>query len=294
MAPNRRGFPPGPEVERVDFEDEARWFEQYLEPGAHVAGHSYGGVIALLAAARRPELVRSLTVVEPPAFGVARDVPAVEGFVDRMACHWREAPRDPDEFLRRFLRLVGASVPPGRFRPELLQGARLLMVERSPVEAEIPLGTLARAPFPKLVVSGGHDAAFEAVCDVLAERLDAERAVLRGAGHSVQRLGAPFNELLADFVARASDVSRGRHAFAWRTSRRPAAGRSRPWQCLFGHGSVPGTGACAEWTCPSIGRRAAVYAIFRSGSSAAGASGSGCRASRSRARRRRRPRRAAP
>jgi pimeloyl-ACP methyl ester carboxylesterase len=184
VAPNRRGFPPGPEVEQVDFEDEARWFEQYLEPGAHVAGHSYGGVVALLAAARRPELVRSLTVVEPPAFGVARGVPAVEGFVERMGRHWGEGPRDPDEFLRGFLRLVGASVPPGRFRPELLQGSRLLMVERSPVEAEIP--------------------AFEAVCDVLAERLHAERAVLRGAGHSVQRLGAPFNELLADFVARAA------------------------------------------------------------------------------------------
>jgi pimeloyl-ACP methyl ester carboxylesterase len=203
VVPNRRGFPPGPEVEHVDFEAEARWFEQYLQPGAHVAGHSYGGVIALLVAARRPELVRSLTVVEPPAFGVARGVPAVEDFVGRMERHWNEGPGDPDEFLRRFLRLVGASIPPGRFRPELLQGARLLMVERSPVEAEIPLDDLARAAFPKLVVSGGHDAAFEAVCDVLAERLGAEQAVLRGAGHSVQRLGEPFNELLADFVARA-------------------------------------------------------------------------------------------
>src|SRR5262249_94456 len=31
-APNRRGFPPGAEVEVVDFEDEADWLERFLEP----------------------------------------------------------------------------------------------------------------------------------------------------------------------------------------------------------------------------------------------------------------------
>src|SRR5215475_3756178 len=78
VTPNRRGFPPGPDVERVDFEDEAAWLEPFLESGTHVVGHSYGGVIALLAAARRPQTLGSLTVVEPPAFGVARGVPAVD------------------------------------------------------------------------------------------------------------------------------------------------------------------------------------------------------------------------
>jgi pimeloyl-ACP methyl ester carboxylesterase len=203
VAPNRRGFPPGPDVERVDFEDEACWLEQFLEPGAHLVGHSYGGVIALLAAARRPGLVRSLTVVEPPAFGVARGDPAVEEFVRRIEEHWTSGPRDPGAFLRGFLDLVGSSTPPGNFTPELLQGARTLMVERSPAEAVIPLDDLLRAPFPKLVVSGGHSPAFDAVCDVLEERLGAERAALPGAGHSIQRLGAPFNELLTSFVERA-------------------------------------------------------------------------------------------
>src|SRR5690242_18959669 len=75
VAPNRRGFPPGPDVERVDFEDEAVLLEQFLEPGTHLVGHSYGGVISLLAAARRPEHLRSLTVIEPPAFRVARGIP---------------------------------------------------------------------------------------------------------------------------------------------------------------------------------------------------------------------------
>jgi pimeloyl-ACP methyl ester carboxylesterase len=203
VSPNRRGFPPGPEVEYVDFEDEAVWLEPFVEAGTHLVGHSYGGVIALVAAARRPELLRSLTVIEPPAFGVARGIPAADEFTARIEKLWTNGPRDPGEFLRGFLSTVGSSTPPGSFPPELLQGARTLMVERSPAEAVISFDELARAPFLKLVVSGGHSPAFEAVCDVLGERLGAERAVLPGAGHSVQRLGEPFNELLASFVERA-------------------------------------------------------------------------------------------
>ena len=203
VAPNRRGFPPRPDVERVDFEDEARWLERFLAPRTHVVAHSYGGVIALLAAARRPELVRSLTVIEPPAFGVARGIDGVDAFVERVGALWDEGPADPEQFLRAFLALIGSSAPPGRFNAALLQGARTLRVERLPQQAEIPLAELRAAPFPILAVSGGHEPAFEAVCDVLAEQAGAERAVLPGAGHSPQRLGAPLNELLARFVERA-------------------------------------------------------------------------------------------
>ena len=203
VIPNRRGFPPGPDVERVDFEDEAVWLEQYLEPGTHLVGHSYGGVISLFAAARRPELLRSLTVIEPPAFGVARGNPVADAFVERATLLWENGERVPEAFLRRFLTAVGSSVPTGDFTPELLQGARALMVERYPWEAEIPLDELARTPFPKLVVSGGHSAAFDAVCDVLERTLGAQRAVLPGAGHSAQRLGEPFNARLAAFVESA-------------------------------------------------------------------------------------------
>jgi pimeloyl-ACP methyl ester carboxylesterase len=204
VAPNRRGFPPGPDVERVDFEDEAVWLEQFLDRETHLVGHSYGGVIALLAAALRPDLVGSLTVIEPPAFGVARGNPAVDEITARIEEHWTRGPRDPGEFLRGFFGLVGAAAPPGTFTPALLQGARTLMVERSPAEAVISFDDLARAPFPKLVVSGGHSAAFEAVCNVLERRLGAQRAVLPGAGHSVQRLGEPFNAVLASFVESAN------------------------------------------------------------------------------------------
>jgi pimeloyl-ACP methyl ester carboxylesterase len=198
VVPNRRGFPPGPDVDHVDFEDEAVWLEQFLEPGAHLVGYSYGGVIALLAAARRPELVHSLVVVEPPAFAIARGHPAVEEFIARGS----ELTGDPETYLRSFLRLVGLREPRGRLTAALLQGARTLMVERPPWEAEIPLARLAAAPFPILAVSGAHSPAFDAVCDVLEAAAGAERAVLPGKGHLPQTLGAPFNELLAEFVSR--------------------------------------------------------------------------------------------
>lgn len=197
VVPNRRGFPPGPEVERVDFEDEAEWLEQWLAAGTHLVGHSYGGVVALLAAARRRDLVRSLTVVEPPAFSVAQGVQAVDAFVAAGDRLWNDGPRDPEDFLRTFLGLVG-SPQPAEMTAARLQGARMLMRERPPWKAEIPLEELDGLPL--LAVSGGHSAAFDAVCDVLEERLGAERTVLPGAGHSPQRLGAPFNAALAEFV----------------------------------------------------------------------------------------------
>ena len=204
VIPNRRGFPPGPDVDRVDYEDEAAWLGRFVRPGTHLVGHSYGGVISLFAAARYADRLRSLTLVEPPAFGIARGNAAADAFSANATELWERGPTEPAEFLRSFLVAVGSSIPPGTFTPELLQGARTLMVERYPWTAEPPLDELAAAPFPKLVVSGAHHPAFDAVCDVLETKLGAERAVLPGAGHSVPRLGQPFNDVLADFVTRSS------------------------------------------------------------------------------------------
>ena len=188
IAPTRGGYPPGPLLQRIDFERQAEELAPLLEDGAHLVGHSYGGVIALLIAARHPERVRSLAVSEPPAFGLARGDPVVDDLVSRLAEHFEHGPREPRAFAEGFLALVGSQVRlPERLPPQLEQGIRATMAERPPWEAEIPLDELAATPFPKLVVSGGHNAAFDAVCDVLETRLGAERAVLPGAGHSLAR-----------------------------------------------------------------------------------------------------------
>src|SRR5438045_8875742 len=76
VAPNRRGFPPGPDVERVDFEDEAVWLEQLLEPDTPVVGHYYGRARSLLAASLRPKVVPLIAISQPPAVGYEASPPS--------------------------------------------------------------------------------------------------------------------------------------------------------------------------------------------------------------------------
>ena len=211
----RPGFEPLPDtydedadVPRVDFVEHAAWVAELLEPGDHLVGHSYGGVVALLAAARDGGRLASLTVVEPPATTIALDVPEVSAFARGGEELWANGPRDdPEAFMRGFLAAVGSEFdPPSPLPPPLLHAARVLAAERGPWEAEIPLETLAALELPTLVVSGGHHPAFEAIGDVLASALSAERVVLSGFGHNVQ-LHPDFNRTLLEFVARASSVS---------------------------------------------------------------------------------------
>ncbi len=200
----RPGFAPNPPVDHVDFEEDAALVAGLLREDDHLVGHSYGCVISLLAAAAAADRLRSLTVIEPPATCLAAGNPAVDAFA-RLGAEWlASGPRDDLEaFLRGFLALAGSTfVPPHPLPPALAQGARTLAVERGPWEAEIPLEPLAAARLPVLAVSGGHQPAYEAICDALAERLHAERLVLPGYGHTAQQHPA-FNDALADFVERA-------------------------------------------------------------------------------------------
>jgi len=200
VMPTRTGYPPNPPLEHIDFERQAEELLELLEPGDNLVGHSYGGVVSLLAAPSAD--LRSLTVAEPPAFGVASDHPAVAELIAELRPLW-PTDLEPEEFLRRFVEIVGADTsPPSPLPREVEAAVHAMMVERAPWEARIPFDQLAAAPFPKLVVSGAHNAAFDAVCDVLEARLGAERAVLPGAGHSIPR--APgFTERLDEFLARA-------------------------------------------------------------------------------------------
>jgi pimeloyl-ACP methyl ester carboxylesterase len=195
----RSGYPPGPALDRIDFEEQAADVAAELRDGDHLVGHSYGGVVSLLAA-RRGATLASLTVSEPPAFGVARGDPAVDELMSRFEEYVAAGPR---EYLEFFLPLVGSAIQlPDPLPPPLEQGGRAAMAERSPAEAVIPFDQLAAASFPKLVISGGHSLAFDAVCDVLEQRLGAQRAVLPGAGHSLPR--APgYNDTLVSFVERS-------------------------------------------------------------------------------------------
>ncbi len=103
-----------------------------------------------------------------------------------------------DEWVVRFLKAVGSD--PDEFPPDFLAAALPLVPVfrrgRTLWSSQLPLAELAKAPFPKLVVSGGHSAAFDAICDDLADRIGASREVVDGAGHEIQLTGQPINEAL--------------------------------------------------------------------------------------------------
>ncbi len=201
---NRPGFGASPPLARGDFEAEAPLFAELLGSGAHLVGHSYGAVIALLAAARRPQAVLSLTVSEPGALKLAATPEAERMIADGERLFAAREAISPAQFLRFFRSGAGSSRgTPEELSDELLQGAQLAMSERPSWEAEIPLADLAGAGFPVLAVSGGHSPVFEAVSDTIARRLGGERAVIKGRGHNVPETGEPYNERLQEFLARA-------------------------------------------------------------------------------------------
>jgi pimeloyl-ACP methyl ester carboxylesterase len=205
ILPSRPGFGTSPRLERGDFEEEAPLFTELLGDGAHLVGHSYGAVIALLAAAERPEAVRSLTVSEPGALLIAAGNPDVDQMIrngERLYSDPGSIP--PETFLRLFRSGAGSGhETPDQLPDWLARGVELLKNERPPWEAEIPLERLAAAEFPVLVISGDHSPAFEAVCDALADALAAERAVIQGRGHTIPGAGEPYNELLEVFLEQA-------------------------------------------------------------------------------------------
>jgi pimeloyl-ACP methyl ester carboxylesterase len=203
VLPNRPGFAASPPLARGDFEAEAPLIAELLGEGAHLVGHSYGAVIALHAAALRPEAVLSLTVSEPGCMRVAAGDPAVDAQIAAGELLYRHASEfEPLQFLRAFRGGVGSThETPEELGGELLHGARLCMRERPPWEAEPPLEQLRVAPFAKLVISGGHSPVFEAVCDALAQGLAARRETVAGRGHTIPATGEPYNELVDAFLA---------------------------------------------------------------------------------------------
>jgi pimeloyl-ACP methyl ester carboxylesterase len=133
--------------------------------GAHLAGHSSGGTVALLAAGLRPDLVRSLVVIEPALWGIADP----GGPLPHYAIAQREVmTRAPGMTAREFLEaiFVAAGIPdPAQAVSSMVADFSEadwagIDVHRHEVwsgDAPVDLETLAAAPFPKVVAAGAHD-----------------------------------------------------------------------------------------------------------------------------------------
>jgi pimeloyl-ACP methyl ester carboxylesterase len=194
VVPDRRGCGRSPAAVGEDFLRDADDIAALMGDGAHLVGHSYGGLGVLFAAAARPEVTRSVTLLEPGALGLDVDAPAAKELVAAVRDVWdRDAP--DEEWVVDFLVAVGSD--PSEFPPEFLAAALPLVPVfrngRPILEADLPLAAVAAGAYPKLVVSGGHNAGFDAICDELAARIGARRAEVPGAGHEIQFTGDAIN-----------------------------------------------------------------------------------------------------
>jgi pimeloyl-ACP methyl ester carboxylesterase len=213
---DRRGYGGSPFTRCSDFDVDAHDIVDLLEHPAHLVGHSYGAVACLIAAAMQPDKICSLTVIEPPAFGLVRGQRSVEDAIEYLKAAYSRS--DPLDFYFAF-----TGHPDNRPRPEMnfseedVAGIRTAMHQRPAWEAKIQLAELAAADFPKLVVSGGRKhlpenkrrlpttLAMLAVCDVLTEQLGAQRAIFEDAAHNPQiEMASLFNLRLRAFLQDAS------------------------------------------------------------------------------------------
>jgi pimeloyl-ACP methyl ester carboxylesterase len=161
-------------------------------------GHSFGGTVALRIAAERPELVRSLVLIEPVFFAVAmHDRPDLHASHEKdLGAYYRAMEADK---LEEATRIFSGFWGDGRAWDEIPEPQRAAMIKRIRlVHAGHPQiygdkagllssGALERIGHPTLLIEGAESPRYiAAINDGLMARLRrAERAVIDGAGHMV-------------------------------------------------------------------------------------------------------------
>jgi pimeloyl-ACP methyl ester carboxylesterase len=184
------------------------------EGPAHVVGHSYGAVVALLAAGLRPDLVRSLVLIEPLLFDVVADRPAVRSLIAALRAVYVGAPAmSAGSFWTAFRAATGA-------RPQSVAEVEAHMTEADwravdnsrfeawAGDAPIDYGRIAAASWSKLHVLGTAPVspsrepmrfAFRETAHEVADRIGGPVVEFVGSGHSPQEDDASrFNGLLRE------------------------------------------------------------------------------------------------
>lgn len=188
-----------------------RFLEERVRTPAHIVGHSMGGMIALILATRRPELIRSLTLMSAPIDGpnaVARLLQLVGLPVVRDSTFRLLRSRGVARFLSNYF-VYKTDVPDHmiedamRMTPEALFGSArsILSTNLAPL--------LSKVRVPSLVLFGDKDRVVDIGQGALAaDRIrDAEFRILRNCGHCPQ-IEEPYQvgQALNEFFREASGV----------------------------------------------------------------------------------------
>ena len=212
----RHGFDPAAEPLETDFAADAAIVLGALaddgrgEAGGHVVAHSQGAIAAMMAAVERPDLVHSLTLVEPACLSLTAELPATAAHRALMQPLFEVRRHLSDEdFHREFVRRVFAAHTPaqatlGSPDPEDQREARRLRRQAPPWEA--PLQIVPGVP--TLVLTGGWEPLYEEIAGYLRETGALHRTA--AGGHRPQD-SAEGNRLIRAFIA---GVSRRQHAQA--------------------------------------------------------------------------------
>jgi pimeloyl-ACP methyl ester carboxylesterase len=209
VLPDRPGHGQSPRQGREDFERDAALLAPLLDGGAHLVGHSYGAMVALYMAVAQPESVRSLTLIEAPAYCFAVGDPAVDDMARANREFFEHPPADPVEMMRTFFAMVGIDMDlpdpvPDGFLPIAQAFADDFRDIRGPDEAQIDARDLVAGAYPIQILTSGRTAGFEGIARALAEQTAGTHIVVPGTDHTVQNAGEPVNQLLETFW-RAAD-----------------------------------------------------------------------------------------
>lgn len=187
---------------------------------AHVVGTSFGGSIAIGLATRRPELLRSVTVHEPPLMSLVAGerrleplMAEVQGSVESVLA--RVATGDRAGAARQFVEEValgpgGWDLLPEPLRATMIDTAPSFAAEQGDPEwAYVDPAELSRLRCPVLLMQGDQSPPwFPVIVGKLAEGVDgAEVHTYRGGGHA-PHLTHPNDYLavVADFLMRSREA----------------------------------------------------------------------------------------
>jgi pimeloyl-ACP methyl ester carboxylesterase len=157
----------------------------------HVVAHSYGGVVALALARAGRVGVRSLTLIEPVAFHIARADPQAWTEVERFSGGFGErmAKRDIDDAMRHFVDYWSSAgtweAMDESTRTHMRRAAPKIMQEFNAASADPLLDTFRDAGFPVRLIAGDMSPLpVRRIAALIAERLpDASLEVFAGANH---------------------------------------------------------------------------------------------------------------
>jgi len=182
-SPGGSGRSNGHVPEVVMVEDEAKEIATILGGGAHVVGYSYGGIVALTIASRQPRLVRSLTLLEPPAFQLLPDDPDVASTLAKVASAIGTVYDNPTDYFAAFM--SSAFGETFRVPLDLIPIERKVAAMREQVawDVDLDLCPIADAQIPTLVICGDWDPGFIAPSRHLARELSARLVEYAGASH---------------------------------------------------------------------------------------------------------------